>query len=667
MNDRLPFIPDPLPNELLSSWLCRISDLNYLSYVEFLRNISETEYSSLKVVNKKRIWIYDLDRELPDDILRLISVKMGLNEKEILKMTLSGWKNRLYELFITNHKTKDNGGLRFCPKCLESDEIPYYRKEWKLKFVTCCPIHDIYLLDRCPNPECNKAIKLSLIKHKMKLNHCVYCGYDLSKAQIKNLPKNDSYKEFLKNILSKLNKNESETETESKFKISTKHPLYLFFEAFYFMSRFIIAHYAFDNTKYQSYDCFSSDNFKILSKNLKQRDNVFENLEISHIVLGIAYELLQNEEKLAKIISRYQTEFNYYTEKDCPKILEEYRNSKGNNPVITQKRIKSAIDQLILRNINLSYKNIAKEAKCTENFYLSHPDLKKYADDIRNNIKNAIHKRTRKVYKVEVDLKDIIDAITKLQKESKKITYKSIGNLINEKAWNLQSKPEITRLIKPYLTNASPKKKYYFDEKDIKEILDKIKKLGLNISINEVCRQLNCHKTFFRNHPKLKHIILSEKRKQEKNTKKLLPNFNEQNQLSPEALKYEPLYIQYQREMELLGKNWRIANNERLSQKLGIPIEILIEIKIKYCPSTKNEVLRQKQKELKKKYNNNSNESIQLSNNAKRYEQKFIDYMQEMKKKGKSFKSARTKLLEGKLAIPYKILIEIKKKYCIYN
>ena len=50
--------------------------------------------------------------------------------------------------------------------------------------------------------------------------------------------------------------------------------------------------------------------------------------------------------------------------------------------------------------------------------------------------------------------------------------------------------------------------------------------------------------------------------------------------------------------MEQHGKNWRIAGNKTLSKKLKIPYDILIEIKLKYCPYTRKEVSKQKKEDL---------------------------------------------------------------------
>ena len=108
-----------------------------------------------------------------------------------------------------------------------------------------------------------------------------------------------------------------------------------------------------------------------------------------------------------------------------------------------------------------------------------------------------------------------------------------------------------------------------------------------------MCRKLNCNKTYFRNKPHLKKIILSEKRKIQEKIISNLPNNGNYEDLTSIAKKFEPIYIKYKNDMENQGKNWRMGNTKTLSEKLKIPYDILIEIKLKYCPNTRKIVRKQ--------------------------------------------------------------------------
>lgn len=118
--------------------------------------------------------------------------------------------------------------------------------------------------------------------------------------------------------------------------------------------------------------------------------------------------------------------------------------------------------------------------------------------------------------------------------------------------------------------------------------------------------------------------------------------------------------------MEVLGKNWRIVKNEVVSKKYGIPPDILVEIKMKYCPSTKKEVKRQKEKDIYQTKPKQKNLEIS-TDKLEKYDLIYKDYISRMQEKGSSFKSAKTTALAQKLNIPLEILIEIKKKYCKYK
>ena len=67
--------------------------------------------------------------------------------------------------------------LRYCPECLE--EAGYFRKEWRILFITICTKHKTYLLADCP--VCHKPIKLKHINIFQSISECS-CGYKLTEA-----------------------------------------------------------------------------------------------------------------------------------------------------------------------------------------------------------------------------------------------------------------------------------------------------------------------------------------------------------------------------------------------------------------------------------------------------------------------------------------------------
>ncbi|MFW9972939.1 MAG: TniQ family protein, partial [Candidatus Odinarchaeota archaeon] len=585
-SDLFSMNPKPFKDELFTSWICRLAKANYFSYVKFLRNFSEIDFEIMKNSRKKQYWMFDLDKEIPIELLHALSKKTGISRNKIMNLTLKEWEIKIYYLFITRKGSSSSrklGALRYCPICLKEDEIPYFRKCWKLRYLTCCDKHKVYLYDRCSNPECRRPINLSLVKYEKSITECVYCGTDLSNSRTIGIPENSSYIEIMIDLMLILENGKWLNSSDKQF--SSIH----FFEALYFLCRFVIKYFPFNSSEFKNDGVISSRILNEKKDYLSQRSYVFEDMQISQLVIEIAYSFLIGDSfKLKTFLSKFQTEFNWETCKGCPEILKKFRVSRGDNPVITKKRILDAINYLKKQNKSITYDKIAKEARCAHNFYLSHPHLKKLVDNEKAKYYNYYaQRRDRKKYdKIFINPDEVINAIIKLKKINKKITYKAIASLIGENYWNLK-KPGIIELIKPHLAERPRKKKYFYDNEDILSTIELIRKKKLEVSINEVCRQLKCHKSFFRNHPALKNVILKAKAEDEKKFIKTLPGSGNFELLSDKAKKYEPKYQKYVKEMEEQGKNWRITRNEILSKKLEIPIDVLVLIKLKYCPSTR--------------------------------------------------------------------------------
>jgi hypothetical protein len=49
------------------------------------------------------------------------------------------------------HRTHRQFGLQYCPLCLAEDKVPYYRRKWRLAFLTSCEKHHVLLQDCCPH------------------------------------------------------------------------------------------------------------------------------------------------------------------------------------------------------------------------------------------------------------------------------------------------------------------------------------------------------------------------------------------------------------------------------------------------------------------------------------------------------------------------------------
>lgn len=149
---RWPVSCNPLPDELLSSWMIRLAHANGLGCESFV---------TLVFGRQQPVWTRDIDRSASDDQLGLLSRISGTSPSRLLECTLREveWKvghsaapytavNGLLPLGVY-HRARRCYGLMFCSECLSTDEAPYFRRMWRSSYLTCCTRHGVLLQDRC--------------------------------------------------------------------------------------------------------------------------------------------------------------------------------------------------------------------------------------------------------------------------------------------------------------------------------------------------------------------------------------------------------------------------------------------------------------------------------------------------------------------------------------
>lgn len=139
-NTKFPYHPTPRDDELLSSWLTRTA----------LRHLTDpTTFINLFLPRWKNVlWARDVDIWADRELLETISIRTGIAYESLYNLTLKSYEGYLTETitpktrnpFIQNLvnccRIKIGNGLRFCPECLRTDEIRYFRKKWRLSFST---------------------------------------------------------------------------------------------------------------------------------------------------------------------------------------------------------------------------------------------------------------------------------------------------------------------------------------------------------------------------------------------------------------------------------------------------------------------------------------------------------------------------------------------------
>ena len=140
-----------------------------------------------------RVWTLDADRGIPEERLSVLSHTSGIAADALQAATIEPIATRIqgerpdrlstwpWTLTIGARNRKRNGGIQFCPACLEADDTPYFRLPWRFAWHTACATHDSTLLDRCT--VCTAAVAPHRLP-AMAANPavCATCATDLREA-----------------------------------------------------------------------------------------------------------------------------------------------------------------------------------------------------------------------------------------------------------------------------------------------------------------------------------------------------------------------------------------------------------------------------------------------------------------------------------------------------
>ena len=182
----------PLPDELLSSWLMRLSHGHGMKVQTFC---------NLIFGNRHQVWNRDIDRLAPTWLLDELIFRTGTPSNVAYGTTLKAFEGILYGSFKPAgtlqwiqtlkmyHRKRQGFGLQLCPYCIQEDEIPYFRKAWRITFNTICPTHRCMLIDRCPS--CSLGIAFHRVETGLKkiddlnwsLSSCHHCSYEIANCK----------------------------------------------------------------------------------------------------------------------------------------------------------------------------------------------------------------------------------------------------------------------------------------------------------------------------------------------------------------------------------------------------------------------------------------------------------------------------------------------------
>ena len=179
----LPYHSIPFRDELLSSWLVRLS----------LGNGCKPHTLCSILLPNIEIWTRDIDRSATSALFS----RLALMSKEFVSIDFKQHTLQFYHRCFdggistkaTNvgilpvgiyHRLRKHHGLQYCPLCLGNDKTPYYRRHWRLSIQYSCEEHNCFLLNGCSicarplmphRLDCEKGLTLA---------SCSHCQHDLS-------------------------------------------------------------------------------------------------------------------------------------------------------------------------------------------------------------------------------------------------------------------------------------------------------------------------------------------------------------------------------------------------------------------------------------------------------------------------------------------------------
>ncbi|SGZ03995.1 TniQ family protein [Moritella viscosa] len=186
-----PAHPQPLPDELFSSWIFRAARANGQKFFSLCYMVAP----ELRNIH------HNYDYVINEDALKRYAKSLKTPYEQAFQTTLESYAGYLYETASASRNRKSSilctgiqskatqrFSLQVCPLCLSESE-PYFRKKWRITFITVCSIHGCKLIDRCP--QCFHPIRPlqndignQKILYSGEITACHNCSFDLKKANV---------------------------------------------------------------------------------------------------------------------------------------------------------------------------------------------------------------------------------------------------------------------------------------------------------------------------------------------------------------------------------------------------------------------------------------------------------------------------------------------------
>lgn len=192
--DCWPMHPQPLPDELFSSWILRAASANGAKFYTLCHQTAP----NFEILHEP------LDQRIKYEDVALYAEKLRTSKSRAYETTLLSYEGFLFDQKLHSYThgilkpgMRGKGNyfcLQYCPLCL-SEGAPYFRKRWRVSYITVCTKHGIKLRDRCPECQAHidpvrNDIKKGSMPFDGDLTKCFKCHFDLKSTSIEPAPPN---------------------------------------------------------------------------------------------------------------------------------------------------------------------------------------------------------------------------------------------------------------------------------------------------------------------------------------------------------------------------------------------------------------------------------------------------------------------------------------------
>jgi hypothetical protein len=163
--------PAPFADEVLESWLTRLSRANFVPFARLIRSLRLQEFLEGQLFGT-------------EGALKNLAQRSGVSMDRILEMHLITFAERTEAAFgnpyqIPARASKDSlHYFKLCPQCLSDPAQAYARIFWALDITCFCPIHQSVLRATCQ--ACGSYFSWSPLQPHDLLRTCRQCGADVT-------------------------------------------------------------------------------------------------------------------------------------------------------------------------------------------------------------------------------------------------------------------------------------------------------------------------------------------------------------------------------------------------------------------------------------------------------------------------------------------------------